>query len=199
MEKLTGIFLKVFAFFTALCFLLTLGGKLISPHVTSTVINQRVLGEIRTEYICEMLAGCTFLALLFFGAGLGLMMFILYGPKEYAQMGFRSVACCTMLGIVGLGFFIMGVARVVPVVGDEPQIVAVTVVDKSTRLGAGRHARIHHDLEFSNGTQRSVGEGVYYETDVGDPYYVVMCGHTPISVLNPDEYTVDRSLLDGGA
>ncbi|MBR5387814.1 MAG: hypothetical protein IK142_09570, partial [Clostridiales bacterium] len=70
MEKLTGIFLKVFAFFTALCFLLTLGGKLISPHVTSTMINQRVLGEIRTEYICEMLTGCTFLALLFFGAGL---------------------------------------------------------------------------------------------------------------------------------
>lgn len=37
MEKLTGIFLKVFAFFTALCFLLTLGviGK--EPRVETVV------------------------------------------------------------------------------------------------------------------------------------------------------------------
>lgn len=79
------------------------------------------------------------------------------------------------------------------------KVFAFFTAPRSTRIGAGRHARIHHYLEFSNGTQRSVGEGVYYETDVGDPYYVVMCGHTPISALNPDEYTVDRSLIDGGA
>ncbi len=190
MENLKIILTRIFAVFTAVGFLLFLGALLVKPKPSGNMLTDYYVEDASTAFVCSRLFDAGLLMFLFFGAALFVLLVVTHLTGEDDGMSFRTLICCSWLAIMGLVFACVAFSQLVPMIGNEPRVEVVTVVDKNCRYGGGKIKHMRYSLSFSNGTRRSVSHDDYYDAEAGDPYYLIMCGSQPISAYNPADYTL---------
>ena len=190
MGKVNTIIFRVFGFFTALGFLLVLGGIIVDSPENGTVLNDRLIGQMRTAYVCTKVISGGVILMFLFGIGFIVLLVKKLFIGDWENFNFRVMAIILVLGVFGLATFVVNTSDVLVAVVNEPRLEIVDVFYKDTELIHSKRPHTNYYLHFRNGTKVAVDYATYNNTPEGTEYYQVLCGDTAIRTLSPDEYTL---------
>lgn len=192
MEGLNKILLRLFAAFTILGFFLLMAGLIVGPNeVSGSILNEHLLNDMRTDFLCRSLTSGAIPMFMLFGAGTAVLCVYIYHFHEETP-GFRAMCFYFIMAFMGLSVFFLMTSDAIGVIGKEPHVETVTVLDKQISRSHSRHGRSHtrYMVYYSNGFTNQVNWDMYDDIEIGEETYLVVCGETVVRVLDADDYTL---------
>ena len=151
--------------------------RVMAREPSGNIINDTLLGDLRTYKILINLSD----------AGILLFMFLL---GALVVLGFRGKFPFYLI-LAGLGIWFFGICfvKAVPPILNKPEVITAVCTDREIHVN-GRHShKVRYQLSFDNGSSIRK-KGAEYSDAVGKSFYVVMCGDTAIEAYDPAEYSL---------
>ena len=165
---------------------------LFEPDITGTVLNERLIGAIRMDYIRSSVSVGAVYIWLFLGAA-ALVLHMSNITTEEDKKFSNAMLVCTFI-FTGLAVLMsaLSVPDIIPALIYEPEVETVAVADKDSEFGGGTafSRRTCYYLYFEDGNRRAVSHDVYNETEPGERFYLILCGDQVIRALDASDYSL---------
>ena len=177
----------VATFFTGLAWLFL--GMLNFDPSGRKILAEDLISDIKKLYILTYVRSITGLLFFIFL----LITIVLYARMRVGKWDVRTVVLLVVILGMGAYFIAALLPDLIPIVFNKPVIKEVEMIDKNFHVHSRGHRRSHY-LYFPDNKVVHVTEEEYRKYEVGDTFYVVVCGDKYIKVFNTKEYKLPSNV-----
>ena len=168
---------------------------LFKPDITGTVLNERLLGAIRMDYIRSCVSVGAVYVWMFLGVAALVLHMSNITTEEDKKFSNAMLVCTFIFTGLAVLMSVLSVPDIIPALIHEPEVETVAVTDKDSEFGGGTvfSRRTHYYLYFDDGNRRAVSYDVYNETEPGERFYLILCGDQVIRALDASDYSLAQA------